>query len=324
MFKIKYRRYKEFSGPMIRGTIPFNLDKDHNHAKRILWLTTMVESGGKFGATMGYDGTGNTSGLIQCIAVYPRELSMEDNYCLNDQGTLWPLIEEVAETSPAILEELYSKLEHRNWTIRDGKVRVAYSEDNSKCVNGRILRNELTPNNGKVPRLGKKWNQAKEWALVFHKIFSHPESFDAQIRFGIKHFNKIIERKNRYIDKKSISDLIYGKGVEAQSLDLFDPIDLALCFFFSNSVNAPAIAFRKLGTTFASFKRVHRHEPNFDSSADRESFAKILIRVLGTYNFGRWHFENVNGRYQRTRKVAMKVWPSAFFVGKKAIMPKKF
>jgi hypothetical protein len=50
----------------------------------------------------------------------------------------------------------------------------------------------------------------------------------------------------------------------------------------------------------------------------------VLIKKLAITKYGRWDDDIPNGRYQRTRNFAAKIWPSELFVGNKAIMPKDF
>jgi hypothetical protein len=327
MFKVRWKKFRQYSGPVISGTERFELKQNSNHWDRVIWLIANVESGGKFGATMGYDGTGNTSGLIQGIAVYPRELSHEDHNAADDQGPLWDMIDLIGKDHPELLENLFYKFDELNWSLEDGKIlnlnNRLYSSNKKKCcVRGKVIRDELTPISGKVPRFGRKWKQAKEWVILFHEIFNNPLSFDSQVKFGISHVQNVAKRKPKILNGKSIEDIIYSGDLSySKSFTKGDPMDLAMAFFFSNSVNAPAMAFKKFNIALQVFNRVNNRYPNINNPRDRISFSKRLIRVLGTANFARWS----SARYPRTRKAARKVWPKAFFTEKQTgVMPYKF
>lgn len=325
--KVKWRSWKRYSGPMIRGTTKYVLEENSSHWERIVWLTAQVETGGRFGATTCYDGTGNTSGIIQGIAVYPRELSHEDNNPADDQGPLWKMMEYIREDYPELLKPIEDEFKEIGWVIKGGHVKIINDDGSSgDPVNGRLIREELTPNQGRVPRSGQQWIEAKNWALMFHNVFNDPRSFNAQIRFGINHAKAIAKRKPNVLRGESIESLIYTKDIKKyiERFVEYDPMDLAMAVFFSNTVNAPAMAFRKFKQANEIFCRGKKNKnPDLLSNSDREQFAKRLIRVLGNANFGRWNFRIATGRYQRTRKAAMKVWPKEMFVGPTAIMPRQ-
>lgn len=320
--KVKWRKLKNYSGPLIKGTEPFHLSEDADHWERVIWLTAQVETGGKFGATVAYDGTGNTSGIIQAIAVYPRELAHEDNNPADDQGPLWRLLDKIFALNMFAVDALKEEIEDTGWYLKGGILRWI---DTGHIVPGKDIRDELTPINGKVPRFGASWAQAKEWALLFHNVFVHPDTYDSQISFGIHHAQQVAKRKPKALKGTTVEELLY-KGSLTQWSRLCipdDPLDLALAVFFSNSVNAPAIAFRRLWMATQAFKRDRGQLMNALKPLHREIMARMLIRSLGTSSYGRWNFRNPKGRYQRTRRAAMKVWPSHLFIGSKAVMPKK-
>lgn len=94
--------------------------------------------------------------------------------------------------------------------------------------------------------------------------------------------------------------------------------DLAMAMFWSNTVNAPGAALRKLCQAADMLGREYG-----DFSEERQvKFAKRLVNKLGNTTFGRWDDDIPGGRYQRTRRAATKVYPRRLFVGPQAIMPK--
>jgi hypothetical protein len=110
----------------------------------------------------------------------------------------------------------------------------------------------------------------------------------------------------------TIQDVIYGdthiSRIEPESFGL--ELDLAMCFFWSNSVNAPGKAKKVLELAF--------HESRY-----KEDLVRNLIRGLGDTKFARWDDDLKNGRYQRTRRWMQKLalWPEEFFEDD-GIMPK--
>jgi hypothetical protein len=91
--------------------------------------------------------------------------------------------------------------------------------------------------------------------------------------------------------------------------------------FHSNSVNAPAIAFNRINLATAAFQE-HFGKQSPPGLPEEELYmAKKTVRALGTSSYGAWHFSKKSGRYQRTRRRAMKIWPAEFFTGRDAVMP---
>jgi hypothetical protein len=306
---------------MIHGRAKFLLDQATNHWERIVWLTSQVECGGRFGTVQSFDGAGMTAGLTQAIAVYPKEIAHEDNNPKDDQGALWKLLDLIKTHHPDLITRIDDEFKELGWTLYKGQVRYV-NEDKTPgdLVNGRVIREELTPNQGVVPNYGEAWDSAKSWVLMFHNIFSNEDSFAKQVAFAIEHTQSLAKRKPPFLKGQSIQSILYRDNY--QDTKLFsrnDPMDLAAAILFSNAVNAPAMAFRKLQQALEEFGK----RPNWQNPGERNEFAKILIRALGEANYARWNFKIVTGRYQRTRKAAMILWPRHLFEGPKAVMPKR-
>lgn len=317
---VRWAQFHDYSGVSIGGSVPFELKPDSTHWDRIVWLTSIVESGGKFGAVISYDGTGATASLTQCIAVFPKELASEDGNPEDDQGALWSVIQKIKSSNPEITKELEEALSQKRWALKDSKIVNAQGA----TVNGRVLREELTPNQGRVPRQGEQWEQSKRWALILNRLFSDPRSFDIQVSFAIDHAKEVAKRKPPML-KESISKTIYCSNPDnILQFSLNDPLDLAMAVFFSNSVNAPAQAYKMFAQALEVFEKLNKHPVDVSNAQDRSLFAARLIRALGTTSFARWNAELPSGRYQRTRTTAMKLWPATFFNGPSAIMPKSF
>jgi hypothetical protein len=308
---ISYKTYKNYSGPRVIGKKKYRFDNNSDHLERAFYLTSVVESGAKFGTVVMYDGTGVTAGLTQAIAVYPAALSRDDRNPLNDQGPLWHLLRMIEVDAGDSIQELLDEFKECNWYLaQDGKLRYTHS---GRGVLGEDIRNEFTPMNGQVPRRGMYWNQSKKWCLLFNRLFSKEKTFDAQIEFGKSHILSTSKRKTRMMEGKTPEDLLYQGNIENCRKMEANELDLAACVFWSRIVNAPAIALRIL---YKASKM----------SRSSSELARNLLYYLGTSPYGRWSCLLSGGRYQRERKFAMKmkVWPRRFFESEDAIMPKKF
>lgn len=352
MPRVRWRKFRSYSGPQILGDKQDMLDlmqlgqlgpRRNFHVDRAYWLTTQVESGGRLGSIVMYDGTGVTAGLDQHVAVYPRELAHEDYNAKDDQGSFWKLLRrmEVASSLVGItgdqIENLWRAFEEENWYVsQDGRLRYL-SDDKVRVPGHKILdvkagdlvfgfhiRDVFTPPRGAVPRPKKgsewAWAAAKEWALLFHDLFSsdYTPLVRAQTSFGLEHLVKRTKArrvKTRDGTWKDVEKLAYG-DLEVTSLQIYDrwteELDLALCVYQSHSVNAPAIANRAVA-------RAHSKH-----GALSNDFARTLVRFLGNSRWGRWDDDIKHGRYQRTRSAARAsgLWSRSLFDGKGAIMPK--
>jgi len=295
MTKIRHLKFRKFAGPSIRGTAKQNLaSMDWPHFDRALWLTSEVESGGRYGAVTMYDGTGVTAGLHQAIAVYPRNLK--------EQGLFFKLLHRIDAYVPTTYFSLGSLMRGQQWSIAgDGKLRHAGS---GATVSPKTFRNIVTPQNGVVPARGASWEQSKRWALAFHEIFADPDSFRAQGEFGREHFVKRCKRlKHPKLDRHTIEDLVYdGECLKANVFSDYPWTDLAMATFWSHSVNGPSPALTRLARALKACPDVK--DPRF---------AKVLLRQLANATYGRWVDDLKSGRWARTRREAMKVWPLWLF-----------
>jgi hypothetical protein len=311
---MKLITFKNYSGFKVNGNIPMLPlagDDSKNHVKRAAWLTAMVESGGKFGAVMSYDGTGITAGLHQAIAVYPRELAEEDGNAEDDQGPLWKMLNKIRYVAPQL--PLFDKIKDAGWVLaQDGTLR--YNNPDGKYVFGKSIRKEFNGSeDGVTSSNGLGRVRSEEWVRMFVEAFSYPVTFSAQIQIGEEHIVKRAERTlcrfaKGAMAKKTIQDALYSTPISLYQV-LSPEFDLAMCMFWSNTVNAPGAALKKLCSVLGGKPGV---------------FPRNLIRVLGNTSFGRWDEDIPNGRYQRTRDIAMNsgLWPKELFGGTNSVMPK--
>jgi len=309
---------------MIKGTEEFappTGDRANYHVDRAFWLTAKVETGARFGSVMAYDGTGMTIGLDQHVAVYPKELSKpDDGNNLDDQGTLWKLLRRL-ELIPGervsrfvqLRENLWNAFSATNWYLaQDGVLRLY---DSGAPVNGHAIRDEFTPRRGKPTTKFQK-EEARYWALLFHDLLAHSASWKAQVEYGKEHLVKRTKRRrvNVYANDWITVEAFYPRDVTALRVsDWSEEQDLAMCMYQSHSVNAPSVANNVLAKTF-------KHK----DANPGDTWARRLIRGLGTSKYGRWDDDIKYGRYQRTRSAARAsgLWSRRLFDGKKAIMPK--
>lgn len=332
MPKIVRKTYNSYSGLMVAGTVPYVVSDKLNHLERAFWLTAQVESGGLFGSVMNYDGTAMTAGIHQAIMVYPKALAHENFNAEDDQGSLPALLRRIAQlpVPPLALTQLLVAFKSQGWTLaadgklrylRDGAITLAGQTRPTRAgapVYGQALREVLSPGavGGAVPISGAKRAEAELWVTLFSSIFSDPKTFAIQVDFGLGHF---VNNAVRWMVKSptrgtiTLAEAVYQRhptGVRYEET-ISAQLDLAMSFFWSNSVNAPAIALQK----FTEAYRLTR--------GSIDGLPPKLIRLLGDCTYGRWDDDLPVGRYQRTRRIAMKskLWPAHFFEGSGAIMP---
>lgn len=316
----KWKQFGNYSGPMFpsdAGEFKLSSDLAKMHVNRAFALTVQVESGGAFGGYCAYDGTAATAGLDQHIAVYPKALAHEDFNAEDDQGGFWKLL---AGFALAPISEALELLTGAGWRLTvDG--RLVYAENQMVTVNGQtlkvgkrskvhgqLIRNELTPMNGVVPRNGPEWEQAARWARALRKPFADERTKKFQMNFGISH---LIGRTWR---RKLVKPLYRNLDISTVTDELSPPLDLTLCVFHAHSVNAPGAALNLLKQVLAS------------TSIDDQTFPKKMMQRFANSSYGRWNDEIPSGRWARTRSAAMALgfWDEGLFKGKSAIMPPKF
>lgn len=323
MKRIKHGKY---AGLKINGTVAQQtVNFESSHLDRVSWLTAEVESGGKYGTVMNYDGTGMTAGIHQAIAVYPRALN--DEKTNNDQGPLWKLLSRMRHAAPdsIALLRIFEKLFDFGWYLaEDASLRYCVS---GHTVDGPDIRTRLVGSpEGVLPVRGNARMDAEETIELFHEAFRDSYTHEAQDAYGKEHFIKRAERtKLRFCKKpahkkKTIHDVLYGDNFHishTRELPHFSfEMDLANAMFWSNTVNAPGAALKVLCRVVDAVGTVYSK-----GSGGAPGFARTLIHALGTSSYGRWDDDIKNGRYQRTRRAAMEVWPNEYFGGD-GIMPK--
>lgn len=286
--------YKKYAGFVVRGTEPYNITDPSNHFERSFWLATKVETNGVFGTVQSYDGAAMSAGLEHQIAVMPRDMS---------QGGLFGMLQKFANDPVASKSEnfinLIKKLKDRGWVIENGRL---VSDKTGTPVPAADIQDEFTPMDGTVPERGPFFEKAREWIILFAKLFADVSTRQIQVSEGI---NKIsnLSRDERRVYEAIVPGYTAGIKYVAMPKDISPELDLALAVYHSHSVNAPAIARRVLLGI----------QPQRDVS-----FAKALLKGLKEAKWGNW-----DRRWTVTRNFAQKsgLWPDSLFVGPDAIMP---
>lgn len=301
MITVRRREFRRWAGCLIYGKNKLQIPTETNHLDRAGILTSLVESGGRLGTVMSYDGTGITAGLIQCIGVLPAAVeAFGSSKPASTQGPLWQLVEKVTEVYPSLTSRLIEEFnDSLGWDIKNG---VVIDTSSGTPVHGRDLRHELTPPHGVVPKFGENWDSAKGWALIFHEIFSDPRTSNIQILEARKHFSGLKTRAWGPLHGHTLNSLLYRKL--DKPLYRGDPLDLAMGIFYSYSVNSPSKA---LQIFWEAFKETINTRKIYHSEMSR-ILATNLVEGFRKSTYGNWP-----KRHKRTRAAAKKIWPTELF-----------
>jgi hypothetical protein len=311
---MKYIKRGKWQGFRQLGTVPISTDNRKTHLRKASWLTAMVESGGKFACVINFDQTGITAGLHQATAVLPAQIRKPDGITKNDQGPLWRLLDDIRVVAPD--DDLWDLIDSKRWLIVNGKLRHL----DGGFVSGPDILDELAGSpDGRVPPSGAGYARSKRWVEAVHLLMANPRTFAAQEGFGMAHFkHRANHAKLRFAGAKhlsyTVSDAFYRDyPVDIETFELNPELDLALCVYWSHSVNAPSMALSVL------CRALIKWEPTVST----EAWARHFIRRIALTKYGRWHESERNGRYDRTRRYALEsgFWPRAMV---KAIMPERF
>ncbi len=293
----KYVTFKDYSGFLVRGSVPVPpVPPDAPHVVKTFYLLSRLEAA-NFGTVQSYDGVGMSAGPLHAIAV-TRSMA---------QGPLWGLIAMIFEHCP---EGTSIEVDELRKFLRGYAVYVTLEGDlvdlHGKKVSGQYIRSSIlaTPN-GRVPS-EECWQheQAKNVALLFNRVFSSPATFSAQQAFTIRWLlrgQQEIENRayTKYVKIKvrpqDVMRFLSHAGTEELGIEL----DLAMAVYHAFSVNAPTPAVSELRKAMSA-------------TVPRE-FVRALIRGLGTKKFARWKDTPDNkNRYDKTRLAAHSsgLWPA--------------
>jgi hypothetical protein len=303
--KVKFRKYNNYSGPLIYGKTKMETPPkcmngaDNFFWQRILWLIAQVEVGGRYGTVVGYDGTGITASVIQMVAVYPYLISS------GLQGPLWSLVEKIRDFDESITENLDEELSNCNWHLKDSYVRRI--SDNVP-IKPFVLRNELTPNDGKIIKGSSNWDHAKQWALIFNEIFSNNKAFKIQDREAISFIKNIALRKNSKLNGSSVIETLTqeenNSGIDT-ILCRDSTSHLLIATVISFMINCPSLTIKIISDYSLN---------NWGSHKNTKALCNLIMKNLQYIRPNRYH---------RTRIAAKKLWPAKQF-RIDGLMPSKF
>lgn len=304
--KVKWRKMGDYSGPVITGdrSTPKYKPSEISFWTRTLQLTAAVECYGRFGVVNLAD-SAVSAGLLHPVALFPRGNE-------HMQGPLFELLRIMNYVVDVNKTHFGQLLEQHGFIfVRDGTLR--WTEVPHSKVSRRSFQAAVVPVNGRVPKIGIHWEQSKEFALTLHRLFSDPATFRAQ---ELQAIDTLKEIASRNIDPKlSMINLILPKGSQhdleqiGSYLQIGSDIELAHAIYICFSVNAPSWARDAYKEAFLATE-----SPSIVNYLARDSrvFSKALIKAL-TNQARKWDDDKKNSRYQRSRKVAMKMWPPELF-----------
>ncbi len=312
MANVRWISFNTWAGCRIDGTAPVPKPTTDLHLDRAFYLTSQLEAP-HFGSVQSYDGAAMSGGPLHSIAVLPRSMS---------QGDLFKLLRhlEVASPNSTALQTLFRAYAGKGWMVaRDGKLRVSKTGAEASAA---LIRDTFSPPNGKVPETGPQFEQAKQWALLHHAVFSDATTFAGQRDYAIGNlintrtayellFYKTMNLNTLLVWPAAIPDDAHVPDAEYNN-HLTQAEDLAMCMYHAHSVNGPSPAADCLKAT------LNKHQRGLE-------FAKWLVWTLGTKDYGRWKdTPDGKNRYDRTRDSALAsgLWPRDFFIGAAALMPK--
>jgi hypothetical protein len=313
--RAKVVNFRDYRGLSMKGTVLLGTEDSSTHLDEISWLTAQVESNGRFGSVMNYDGTGMTAGIHQAIAVYPK--AVRDNNLKNDQGPLWKLMSRMRAVG--LLGDIESHMgEYGVYLSNDSK---CLWDQTGRIVDGKFIRSMFTGDEGGVmPTSGRGRRECTRWVKEFHEAFSDQAGFGVQLHYGAEHFEKMSRKALRYckdpeVVDRSILEVFYGGTPLSSVADLPEHYSLAMSMFWSHSVNAPGFALKRLCRQVA--------DKYLQDVLDKtETASRAIIRALGDTPFARWDDGLKNGRYQRTRTYAKRRWDASLFWDD-GVMPKE-
>ena len=314
MAEARWIEFHDWAGIVVNGTADVPKPTTDLHMDRAFYLTSQLEAP-HFGSVQSYDGAAMSGGPLHSIAVLPKSMA---------QGDFFKLLRhlEVATPTSTALQALFRAYAGKGWAVaRDGKLRDSRTGTD---ISAQVIRDTFTPTNGKVPKTGPLFEQAKQWALLHFAVFSDATTFAGQRDYAIG--NLINTRKadeQLFYKQMNLNTLRVWTAVIAEDAHIADDEynnhltlqeDLAMCMYHAHSVNGPSPAAEVLKAVLPHHQR-------------GTAFAKRLIHDLGKKKYGRWE-DTADGknRYDRTRDAALAsgLWPRDFFIGTDVLMPKDF
>jgi hypothetical protein len=344
--RVLRKTYKKYAGALIVGQHEVQVSTraaEGEHMARAFYLTAMLEAS-KWGTIQSYDGAAMSGGPMHWVAVLPKTES---------QGPLFKLLRRLEMEAQGleianVLDVLWDELAGAGFYVaRDGVLRDIR---NGKAITGRQIRNEFTPGSGPRATRGKvgardskSWKQAERWAKLFYQLLSADWTWDAQMDHSIEYLIRGAAKEELYCYQYWLPELesperIHLLGSTEDGPKISDPVDFAMCVYHSFTPNAPGMArvvLKRVISAYESWLYKRRaygprgvHETRRlveDHDMEGDVFAKLLIKKMGTTQYGNWHDRphQSGARYDRARKYAKAsdLFRPEYFEGKDALMP---
>jgi hypothetical protein len=191
---VKWAKFGNWSGPYIKGTVPYILPTNPTGFDVIVAAVAKPE-GGDYDTFVAYDGTAVTYGLLQWTFTSGRLHKL--------------LIATVKAMGVKAFADLFS--------IQLSKL-TGLSVDpgtGSLLLRGVLvtdffsLRDVCTPPGGKCPKTGPNWEKAKAIALLFSKLGENPIAQKAQIDFFRQELDHEKDLKRPKLHGGTIADYLY-------------------------------------------------------------------------------------------------------------------
>lgn len=193
---VKWAKFGNYSGPYIKGTIPYVLPANPTGFDVIVAAIAKPE-GGDYDTFVAYDGTAVTYGLLQWTFT---------------SGRLHKLL---AATRNAMGQ---SPFWDKFGFDLNQLTRLMLSPNDNLLLNGKevtdffSLRDVCTPPGGACPKTGPNWEKAKQIALLFSKLGENPIAQKVQLNFFREELKQAIKAKRPQMDNRTIASFLYPNG----------------------------------------------------------------------------------------------------------------
>jgi len=261
---VKWAKFGSWSGPYIKGTVPYVLPANPTGFDIIVAAIAKPE-GGDYDTFVAYDGTAVTYGLLQWTFT---------------SGRLHKLLYATMNAMPAgsYFDLLGHPLQELTGLNVDSTNGVLYLGDNKKVIDFFSLRDVCTPPNGQCPKVGKNWEKAKAIALLFSKLGENPIAQKVQIDFFREELRKEITFKRPMMGGATIGTYLYPDGWDDDTNMVNPSVAAARALFWGMWQNSPRKAEQLLDTAARGFF----------IPLENLDHLRRLAKLFANTSFGRW------------------------------------
>lgn len=258
---VKWAKFGNWSGPYIKGTVPYVLPANPTGFDIIVAAIAKPE-GGDYDTFVAYDGTAVTYGLLQWTFT---------------SGRLHKLLRVTEDADPTLYEQLIGgplfeatglEVTSSGDLVRGGKIITDFFS----------LRDVCTPPNGQCPKVGKNWEKAKAIALLFSKLGENPIAQKVQIDFFREELKKEITFKRPMMGGSRIADYLYPDGWDNDPNMVNPSVAAARALFWGMWQNSPRKAEMLLDTAARGFF----------IPLENLDHLRRLAKLFANTSFGRW------------------------------------